>query len=180
MSLAITLAEIWRRTAAFRKNANDILAQHESSASRIISVEATFKRLTQLSLQQEELFRQALRCIEHGIFRAAHVMGWAAFIDYLEQKLASDGLARVRTMRPAWNKYTSIEELREYIPEHQIIEVARDVGLFGKNETKTVLGLLSKRNECAHPSSASPGLNESLGYITELFRRIKTLQPKKI
>jgi hypothetical protein len=164
----------------FEDEAHQLLAKHEGSKSRVISLDQTRKRLVGLSLQQDELFQQALACIEKGIYRAAHVMGWASFIDFLEQKLASDGLVRVRAVRTGWVQYGTIEEIRENIPEYQLIEAARDVKLLSKSEAKTIQGLLSKRNECAHPSSYRPGLNESLGYVAELLNRIEQLHRKSL
>lgn len=167
-----------KRTRGFQHDAHEILAKHESSPSRIITIDATRKRLSSLSIRQDELFQQALRCVESGVHRAAHVMAWAAFIDCLEEIIASDGLIKVRQKRPDWTKHKDIDSLREYVPEYQLIEVARDIGLFSKSECKTILGLLSKRNECAHPSHYSPGLNESLGYISELLNRVARLAVK--
>ena len=62
----------------------------------------------------------------------------------------------------------------------QIIEAANKVKLLSKSEEKTILGLLSKRNECAHPSNFKTNLNESLGYISELLNRIDELNHKSI
>lgn len=73
-----------------------------------------------------------------------------------------------------------MEELREKYPEHQIVEVTRDVGLCQENETKALLGLLNKRNECAHPSEFYPGLNETLGFVSELLKRIEVLRKKHL
>ena len=172
--------EEWqRRTDAFALVAHELFAQHETAGtSRIISLTETRKKLAALSLQQESLLTDALRCAEFGLHRAAHVMAWAAFIDLLEEKMAAESLKAVYVIRPAWKKHKTIEELRENIPEHQLLEAARDIDLLSKTATKTLLGLLSKRNECAHPSGYEPGLNEALGYISELLTRIKTLQSK--
>ena len=174
--------EEWReRSAAFEAAAHELFAQHETSkASRVISLTQTWRDLKGLSLLQESLFRDALLCIERGVFRAAHVMCWAAFMDLLEQKLSSDNLVAVHTMRPKWKKYKTIEELRENIVEFQLLDAARDVGLLSKTTAKTLQGLLSKRNECAHPSGYEPDLNESLGYASELIARSKTLQSKTL
>ncbi len=106
-------------------------------------------------------------------------MAWAAFMDFLEEKLASDGLLKVRALRPTW-KAASVEELRDNVVEFQLLEAARDLGLFGKTETKALQGLLSKRNECAHPSKYFPSMNETLGYVTEVLSRIGTLHPKTL
>ena len=168
------------RATAFRQEASAILATHESSTKRLITLDDTRKKLTFLSLRQDELFREALSSVEHGIHRAAHVLAWAAFIDYLEEKLASDGLVRVFKERPDWAKYSDIETLREKACDYDLIEVAKKVGLLTQQVKKVLHGLLSKRNECAHPSSYKPGLNESLGYISELLSRIEKLAPRKL
>ena len=159
----------------FETEAHRILSQHETSTSRVVLLDATYKTLTGLSLEQDELFRQGLRCLEQELFRAAHVMAWAGFMDFIENKLASDGLAKIRAARPKW-KAGAIDELRDYQGEYQIMEVANDVGLISMNEMKALHGLLNKRNECAHPSSYFPGLNDSLGFIDELLKRIRPLQ----
>jgi hypothetical protein len=172
--------ERWRRVAAeFALAAHEVLGRAETAPSRIITLDASYARLEKLSLQQDELLRQALRCVEHQLYRAAHVMAWSAFMDFLEEKLAADGLAAVRAARPKWPA-AATELLREGVNEYQLIEVAHAVGLCTKNQTKALLGLLNKRNECAHPSVYFPNLNEALGYITEIMQRIEHLQPKNI
>lgn len=164
----------------FKTEAHQIFSKHESSKSRKITLDQTKKKLNYLSLKQDNLLKESLDCIEQGLNRSAHIMAWASFIDFLEQKLASDGLTKVKTVRKKWNKYKTIEELRENIPEAQLVDVARDVKLISKTECKTFQGLLSKRNECAHPSNYEPGLNESLGYVSELLKRIEQLQNRKL
>jgi len=167
------------KARAFEQDAHQILSIHEAAPSRVVLLGDTYDQLSKLSIRQDDLFQQALRCIENKLFRAAHVMAWAGFMDFLEEKLAADGLKKVWQQRPKW-KGKTIEELREFVPEHQLVEVSRDVRLCGKGPTKTLLGLLSKRNECAHPSDYDPGLNESLGYVSELLERIRLLQTKQL
>ena len=45
---------------------------------------------------------------------------------------------------------------------------------------KALHGLLNKRNECVHPSDYYPDVNETLGFISELFTRAETLQKRSI
>jgi len=174
------LRNLQRRATAFEQEAHTILARHETSPSRVISIERTRDALRGLSLQQDALFEQALMCTQHGIYRAAHVVGWAAFMGFLEEKLASDGLARVKAERPKWGAHASMDELREAVPEQQLVEVAQAVKLLRKSEAKILLGLLAKRNECAHPTGYQCGLNEALGYIDELLKRVKEIQPRSL
>jgi hypothetical protein len=173
------ISKLLDRARAFQREAHQILSVHESTPSRIVLLENTYKHLTALSVRQDELLRQALRCIENELFRSAHVMAWAGFMDFLEEKLASDGLKNLRAIRPGW-KATTVEELRDTVVEFQLIEATRDLGLCTKTEMKALHGLLNKRNECAHPSDYFPSLNESLGYVSEILQRIGQLQPKSV
>jgi len=173
------ISKLLDRARAFEREAHQVLSVHESTPSRIVLLENTYKRLTALSVRQDELLRQALRCIENELFRSAHVMAWAGFMDFLEEKLASDGLKKLRAIRPGW-KVATVEELRETVVEFQLIEATRDLGLCTKTEMKALHGLLNKRNECAHPSDYFPSLNESLGYVSEILQRIGQLQPKSV
>jgi hypothetical protein len=177
--MEVLLESYLRKARAFESEAHAILGIHESARSRVVLLDDTYRELGALNLPQDDLMRQALRCIENSLFRAAHVMAWAAFMDFLEEKLESDGLQKVRSARPAW-KGANMAEMREYVPEMQLVEVCRDVGLCTKNETQALVALLRKRNECAHPSNYFPELNETLGYLSELLQRIRMLQPRTL
>jgi hypothetical protein len=171
--------EALRNSRAFAAEAHAILGRHESSPSRVFLLEDSYKKLTALTLKQDDLMRQALRCMEKELYRASHVMAWAAFMDFLEEKLGSDGFVKVRASRPKW-LFASVVELRETVVEYQIIDAAWDVGLCEKSEAKALQGLLNKRNECAHPSDFYPGLNEAVGYFSEILQRIETLRKKTL
>ncbi len=175
-----SLQEILDKTNKFEEEAHRIFSKHEGTKSGTVTLTQTQKRLTCLSLKQNELLQEAIKSIKNELYRGAYVLAWAAFIDFLEEKLASDGLVKVKQHRPNWSKFKTIEELRENVPEFQLIDVAHDVNLLTKAETKTIQGLLSKRNECAHPSSYTPRFAESLGYLDEIFNRIEQIQKRNM
>jgi len=168
------------RVRAFEAAAHELLGVHETAPSRVYTLDKAYRELTGLSLKQDDLLRQAIRCVETQLYRAAHVLAWAGLMDFLEEKLAADGLVKLRARRPAWVHAMSLEGLRENTTEFQIVDVARELGLLSKAEHKALHGMLSKRNECAHPSDYYPGMDESLGYITEIFKRLKAIQPKSL
>jgi hypothetical protein len=171
------LRAIVEAVVRFEREAHDVLGAHEGAASRVVLLEDTYQELGALTLSQDDLFRQALRCLENRLYRAAHVMAWSGFADFLEERLASDGFKKLCAARPNW-KVKAVDDLRDVYSDHAIILAARDARLCTKSEMKALLGLLNKRNECAHPSNYFPGLNDSLGYISELFQRIETLRAK--
>lgn len=174
----MNIGELLERIATFRKVTKVALSRVEVSPARLITVEESYNRITGLSIKQDDLFRQALRCIENGLFRAAHVMGWAAFIDFFHNKLAEDDFVKLVKERPNW-KLMNPEDLREQSDFH-LIEAAKDMGFLRKTEQKALHGLLNRRNECAHPEDFYPGLNESLGYLSELIQRIETIRTRKL
>jgi hypothetical protein len=164
------------RANLLAEDAHRILSGVESAKSRIITLDDSYKALSALSVKQDDLFRQALRCVEVELYRPAHVMAWAAFVDFLHDRLAQDGFQALSQVRPAWNVKAK-EDLREQA-DYQVIEAAGKCGVYGKTMMKALHGLLNRRNECAHPEDYYPDLNETLGYVAELFKRVKALQKK--
>lgn len=171
----------WEWIERFELDAHAILGIHEAAGgSRIVKLENTYNQLQLLNLKQDDLFRQALRCAENGLYRAAHVMCWAACMDFIQAKLGEDGLIAIKSAYPAWPRVQDVGELAEYIPERQLVEALKKVGLSTKNEVKALIGLLDRRNECAHPTDYLPELNETLGYISEVLKRIQIMNPKSL
>jgi len=73
-----------------------LLIFKEAAHSETVLLDNTYNELQQLSLKQDELLRQALRCIENKLYRAAHILCWAALMDFLEAVLASDNFKKLR------------------------------------------------------------------------------------
>jgi hypothetical protein len=98
-------------------------------------------------------------------------------MDFFEEKLAKDQFKALSKLRPNW-KLKSIEDLRDIGSDFQIVEVMKELGLCSKTEEKALKGLLNRRNECAHPTEYYPGLNETLGYISETLQRLGQFQDR--
>jgi hypothetical protein len=171
----MTLETVLRRINSFLDDAHKILSVHEAAPSRTVLLDRTYKELQELSLEQDELLRQALRCIENNLYRASHILGWTALMDLIESILASDDFKKLKTVRPKWNTY-SLDELREEVSEFQIIEACKDLKLINKSEMRVLQGFLSKRNLCAHPSNFFPDFNQTLGYMADILNTIKNIQ----
>ena len=165
--------EALARVADLESEAKAILATHEASGDRLISLEESYPTLNGLSLDQDELFRESLRAVQSGLFRAAHVLAWAGFIDFLHNFLVDEhGPALIAAM-PNWT-VSSPEDLREH-SDFQVIEAGKTAKVYKANTMRSLHGHLDRRNECAHPSDYFPDLNRTLGYVSELVDRIKRL-----
>jgi hypothetical protein len=170
----MNLENFYSAVLDFQKNENSILSKYESSTARIITIDNSYKRLSKLSLRQEELFQEAFKCIEQGLFRSAIVMAWASFVDFLGDKLGEDNFNKLNKKKN-WS-ISNTEDLREKASDSLIIECTVEIKLINNKTAKSLRGLLAKRNECGHPSDYRPGLNDSLGYIDEILKRIELLQ----
>lgn len=172
------LEEIRYRIKSFLDEAHEILSVHETAPSRTVFLDKTYEELQELSLKQDELLRQALRCIENNLYRASHILAWTAFIDLIDSILASDDFRKLKQARPKWN-FSSLEELREEVPEYQIVEVCKELELVNRSEMRVLHGLLGKRNLCAHPSDFFPDYNQTLGYMADILKMIKNVQNRQ-
>ena len=163
------------RVLNFEAAAHKLLQTHEGATSRIIDARKSLARVSALSVKQEDMLKQSVRCIEVEVFRAAHILAFAAFADYLQEVASRDKFVALNAARPNW-KVTSIDDLRERFTDHAFIEALEVAKLISKSERKAFHGLLNRRNECAHPTDFYPDMNQSLGYISEVVSRLEALK----
>jgi len=175
-----TILQTQNNVRCFEKEAHRLFSKYEQSKSRVISLEDSKQQLLNLSIIQDKLLKDAIFCVESGIYRPAYIMAWAAFIDFYEEKISSDGLIKVHSVRNAWSKHKTIEELRENIVEQQLIEVGKEIGILTKHEVSVLKGNLTKRNNCAHPSDFIPNMNETIGYLAEIMNYIERINKRKL
>lgn len=172
------LKNVLAEANAFRKEAHQILSVHEKAASRVVLLDDTYQNLKGLTLKQEEIFKQALRCIESELYRAAYILAWITLMDLIEEKLSSNNFQKLKLARVKWN-FSTIEELRENYSEYQIVDACKDTALLNKNEIKILHGYLAKRNLCAHPSTFVPDYNQTLGYVADILQTLEKIKNEK-
>lgn len=147
---------------------------------RLASADEAYKRIGSLQVRQQELIEEAFRCIEAQLFRPAIVSAWAAFMDFLCEKLVEDNYVSVHLHIANTGSVSSPEELRERLTEHAMLDLGEKLKLLSKGECKSLKGSLARRNECAHPSDYSPNLDVALGYLVELLIRMEKLKAKSL
>lgn len=164
---------------AFRTEAETILGFSENSIHRTAELSASYSKIDRLTIEQADMLRQALRCVELGVFRAAHVLSWATLADFLQRMAEKDGFSILNSKYPNWS-IKSIDDLRDNIGEYNLIEGMFNSKMITKSEKKALHALLNKRNECAHPTDYFPDLNQSLGYVSECISRLTALSEKYV
>ena len=124
--------DIFSRIYSFQKEVHRLLGRYEASQSRVIQLTKTYTDLRGLSIQQDDLFKQALRCMENELYRAAHVMAWASFMAFLEEKITRKGFRDLHAAYPKWSAYKTVEDLREHVSEYQLVDAAKKLKLCTK------------------------------------------------
>ncbi len=166
-----TLEQLLERRDRAQESAHKILGSHEDAASRILELGNVFKQLSGLPLDVSEYYREALRALRVGCFRAAIVMAWSGFVYMLAEKLATGYQAEMEKQYPKW-RVVGASELLGSAPEAQIIEAARKVGLVGSQKLNIYKGWLSTRNQCAHATMFQPSRNVALGYVDAVLAEV--------
>jgi hypothetical protein len=151
------------------------LAKREASNHRVITLQESFAKLANLSIKQDALMSEALRCVEHSLYRPAHVAAWTAFVDFChEWTIEPARLAKLSAARTKWTLVTKGDLGLQ--TDYALFEALKASGLITNTMMKALHGLLNKRNECAHPDEYDPSVNDTLGYVDELMKRIAQLQ----
>jgi hypothetical protein len=152
-----------------------LLANREGSPHRVMTLTESYDKLSKLNLKQEKLFREALQCAEHGLYRSAHVTSFAALMDFVHEWIAGDPmrLTVIQTNYPKWN-IAKAEDFRDQ-KDFTLFDVLKAQSLITNATMRALQGLLAKRNECAHPGNYEPSINDTLGYLDEMMKRIAAL-----
>ena len=145
------LRDVIDRVEALRQDHVRIASQAQSSRSRAASVEVTLRGIQALTTRQADLLREAALAASYGLYRPAHVAGFAALVDALHQRVDRLGqLGAIAVVRSKW-KLRSIDDLQEY-SDFQVGDACKEAGVITRNQAKSFHGLLHRRNQCAHPT----------------------------
>ena len=157
------------RIAKTKAEAHRILSRHELSRSRVIELDGLFKQLSNLPIDVQDYFREAVKCLENGLFRAAIVMAWSGHFYVYAEKLMLGHEQAIRQARKKW-QFSDAADLKEQVGEAQILDIGKEVKFLNRANLKILQGRLSTRNECAHPTLYSPSRNLAIGYVDEMLR----------
>jgi hypothetical protein len=170
----IALPGFVRRVEQLETQLLKLLDAHEEVRARMAIVQSLQRQLEELNLERNILLRDSLLAVEAGLFRAAHILAWGGFIDFLCEQFSIDS---VMHEYPKW-QVESIDDLHR-VKEDQLIEAGKRIGLYRQNTMKTLHGLLNDRNQLAHGSGHFPEFNETIGSFHKLFREIKLIQANR-
>lgn len=166
--------DILRSVKNFEEDVTSLTAYFDGAIhSRTYKAHEALLEVDSLTVQQKDSLKQAVRCVEHELYRSAFVMAWTALADLLLEACVSQA-PKVQKVRSSW-KLEDKESLSEHTGDFAIIDALKEIGHISKSTRKSLHGLLHRRNQCAHPSSYYPTADEALGYIREAIGLVRVL-----
>ncbi|AWH85268.1 hypothetical protein HYN59_09120 [Flavobacterium album] len=145
------------------------------------------------SSDEEEYLLEALHCLEEHCFKGATLMIWAAGISrilaYIEKDINdfNDKSKEMVAQKTSYYKHFSsqfrtefkiIDEIRQNSRDMQLLCYICYKGFITEPSFKKLKGHYDKRNDCAHPTSITLGVNETVAIFEDVFELI--LDNKKL
>lgn len=88
--LILEIIKEWSsRAIAANDEAKKILSTHESSLSRVITLDELVENISSLPIDVRDYFFEAKSCLEHNFLRAAVVLSWSGFFHVFVEKMYS-------------------------------------------------------------------------------------------
>lgn len=133
-----------------------------SDAAPTKSVQVRLREYAQkLSNDQTRAFvEESVRALEYGLLRSAVVLSWVGAVAVLHQDVIDNHLptfdAEFRRRNPKGKPIKKLDDLHA-LREYDFLQIARAIGLFGKNVKEELEVCLKLRNSCGHPSGLRIG-----------------------
>jgi hypothetical protein len=159
----------------FREEIADV--EQESPAAALESLTEAVKHAPK---DYRPYIEEALSCYQHGLYRAAILMVWAAIIQHLYSVAGSHrgGLAAFESAnKTRFGTSRNHREIKKqddflYLGERDFIQLGEDAGMFNRNARRLLQERLDLRNLCGHPTQYRPGREETVIFIESLLLNI--------
>lgn len=128
----------------------------------------------------QDYLNEAVDCYEHGSYRGAVLMVWAATVEHVYSAIENHA-AGFREMEVA-NKarfgtsksYRRIGKKNDllYLNDKNFLQLCEDAGVFNRNARALLEEKLNTRNRCGHPTGYILGREEAVVFIESLINNI--------
>lgn len=123
---------------------------------------------------------EAVDCYEHGAYRGAVLMVWAAAVEHIYSAIEAHA-GGFKAMEAAnksrfgnSNTYRKIRRKNDllYLNDKSFLQLCEDAGAFNRNARKLLEEKLDTRNRCGHPTGYVIGREEAVVFIESLINNI--------
>lgn len=128
----------------------------------------------------QSYLNEAVDCYEHGAYRGAVLMIWAATVEHIYSAIENrpggfKALESANKSRFSASKsYHRISKKNDllYLNDKNFLLLCEDAGVFNRNARKLLEEKLDTRNFCGHPTGYVIGREETVVFIESLINNI--------
>ncbi|MCW2800501.1 MAG: hypothetical protein JWQ70_1973 [Aeromicrobium sp.] len=154
--------------AGLQHSAAKAVSSDESSPRR--SRYDILREVAALSEVSSAEFSTAHLALEYKLMRPAHVAAWNGYVALALMRMANDDFHALRRIRPKWD-VTSIEDVAMRTPGRTLIDLLVELRIVGADQEFALAALLQRRNDCAHPTSFEPTIEQTADYLDDILDR---------
>jgi hypothetical protein len=123
---------------------------------------------------------EAVDCYEHGAYRGAILMVWAAAIEHVYTAIETRQSGFQAFEAANQSRFSSSKSYRRitkkndllYLNDRNFLLLCEDSGVFNRNARKLLEEKLDTRNRCGHPTGYVIGRDEAVVFIESLINNI--------
>lgn len=128
----------------------------------------------------QDYLNEAVDCYEHGAYRGAVLMVWAASVEHIYTAIDNQqgGFKRIEAANlqrfgasKAYRKVTKKNDLL-YLNDKNFLLLCEDAEVFNRNARMLLTEKLDTRNRCGHPTGYVIGREEAVVFIESLINNI--------
>lgn len=128
----------------------------------------------------QEYLNEAVDCYEHGAYRGAVLMVWAATVEHIYSAIENrpSGFKEMETANNARfgtsKSYRRIGKKNDllYLNDKNFLQLCEDAGVFNRNARALLEEKLGTRNRCGHSTGYMIGREEAVVFIESLINNI--------
>lgn len=128
----------------------------------------------------QDYLNEAVDCYEHGAYRGAVLMVWAATVEHIYSAIEGHvgGYKALEVANKARfgtsNTYRRISKKNDllYLNDKNFLLICEDAGVFNRNARALLEEKLGTRNRCGHPTGYMIGREEAVVFIESLINNI--------
>lgn len=175
--LAINSGAGWELTVAGREHLRKLGVSNLPASAVNVATDLRNKLSNIKNSDTRDFVEEAIACFEHGFYRSAVVMGWAAAISVLHHHVHAHHLAdfnkEAARVDQKWKAAKTTDDLG-LMAEDKFLDRLMGISVIGKNVKDELQKCLKLRNGCGHPNSMKIGPNAVASHLKILLFNVFT------
>ena len=164
---------LWRLTESGKKQVRELLSLPEETVEAQNEVSALTKIASKISdTVVRDYLMEGIDCLRFNALRAAIVFLWSGAMRIAQEEVLKKPLADINaSLKSHRQNVREIKTLGDfsYIKDSEVVQTARDLGIYDKSEQQVLRQCLDLRNTCGHPSKYVPKISKVKSFVEDLI-----------